>query len=75
MAETGGPEAAEKVRAAGTDRFEVRGFRKLTCHAVEDGSYRCAFAVDLSVLNGELRRLVNGRFFNGPNGLSFASEV
>jgi hypothetical protein len=75
VAETGGPEAAEKVRAAGTDRFEVRGFRKLACHAVEDGGYRCGFSVELGVLNGELHRRMNGRFFGGPNGLSFASEV
>jgi hypothetical protein len=75
VAETGGPEAVEKVRLAGTDRFEVRGFRKLACNAVEDGGYRCTFSVDLDVINGELHRRMNGRFFGGPNGLSFASEV
>lgn len=75
VAEIGGPDAVEKVRAAGTDRFEVRGFRKLTCNALEEGGYRCAFSVDLGVLNGELHRRVSGRFLGGPNGLSFASEV
>jgi hypothetical protein len=75
VAETGGPAAVEKVRAAGTDRFEVRGFRKHACNAVEDGGYRCVFSVDLGVLNGELHRRINGRFIGGPNGLSFVSEV
>jgi hypothetical protein len=75
VAETGGPGAVEKVRAAGTDRFEVRGFRKQTCAAIDDGGYRCTFAVDLGVFNGELHRRISGRFFRGPDGLSFASEV
>jgi hypothetical protein len=73
-AETGGREALAKIQTAGTDRFELRAFRKLDCMRVPERGYRCDFAVDIGVVNGNIQRRLNGRFSSGPNGLRFVSE-
>jgi hypothetical protein len=68
--ETGGPEAVAKIRAAGTDKFEVRSFQKLNCaRSGTKPGYVCGFMVDLEVVNGELQTVLVGRFFAGTNGL------
>jgi hypothetical protein len=75
-AETGGPGAVERIRQAGTDRFEIRSFRKLDCARDEAGEgHVCDFAVDIDVVNGSLQRQLTGRFFAGPDGLKFAHDV
>jgi|SRR4051812_27234484 hypothetical protein len=68
VAETAGREGVERVRAAGTDRFELRTFSKHDCVRSEAG-YTCAFDVDLSVVNGSIRQTFTGRFVSGPGGL------
>jgi len=76
VSETGGPEAAEHLRAIGSDRFAVKSFRKLECtRGAAKQSYVCAFAVDIEMMNSDLQRQVNGRFLIGPRGLTFAEEV
>jgi hypothetical protein len=72
--EIGGAEALAKIRAAGTDRFELRTFRKLDCMRAPERAYRCDFTVDIDVVNGSLQRRLSGRFTDGPDGLVFASE-
>jgi hypothetical protein len=76
VTEAGGPEALDKVREAGSDRFAIRSFRKLDCARSSDTpSYVCAFSVDIELMNGDLQRRMNGRFLAGPQGLVFAEEV
>ncbi len=72
--ESEGMEAAERLRAAGQDRFNITAFRKLQCQMAEQG-YVCAFAVDVGLVNGSLQRTVTGRFVSGPGGLIYAEEV
>jgi hypothetical protein len=68
--ETGGPEAVARIRAAGTDKFEIHNFQKLNCaRSATKPGYVCGFMVDLGVVNGELQSLLVGRFFPGSNGL------
>jgi hypothetical protein len=71
--ESGGPAAVAKIRAAGTDRFEIRMFQKLTCtrNGGEPG-HVCGFMVDIDVVDGGLQSVLVGRFFPGSNGLDFA---
>jgi hypothetical protein len=74
VAETAGADAVARVQAAGTDRFEVRAFRKLECRRDEIG-HLCDFAVDISVTTGLMQHTLKGRFLPGPGGiLSFAQE-
>jgi len=73
-AETGGREALARIQAAGTDRFELRTFRKLDCMRAPERGYRCDFAVDIGVVNGSLQRRLSGRFTSGPDGMRFVSE-
>jgi hypothetical protein len=74
VAETAGPDGVARIKAAGTDRFQVQGFRKLDCHRDEMG-YVCNFAVDVSVTNGLIQHTLKGRFEQGPGGsLTFAQE-
>jgi hypothetical protein len=75
IAETGGPEALEKVREAGTDRFEIRSFAKLDCMRGEKPGHVCGFAVDVSTVGGSLQHTLTGRFFSGSRGLIFAHEA
>ncbi len=76
VAESGGPEAIEKIRQVGSDRFTVRSFRKLDCaRAADRVGYVCAFAVNIELMNGNLERHMNGRFSSGSGGLAFAEEV
>jgi len=75
VAETGGPAAVEQVRAAGTDRFAIRTFRKLDCARLDEGrGFVCGFAVDIDVVNGVLHRTLSGYFLPGPNGPVFKYE-
>ena len=72
VAETSGPEAVDKLRQAGTDRFAVRTFKKQDCLRGETGY---AFAVDLTVVTGNIQQMVRGRFQPGRDGqLTFTQE-
>ena len=73
--ESGGPQAADAIRINGTHRFEVRAFQKRACvRLTGQRGYRCEFFVDIDVVNGLLQRSLTGRFFAGPQGLTFAQE-
>lgn len=76
VAEAGGPDAVEKIREVGSDRFAIRSFRKLDCaRTPATVGYICAFAVNIELMNGYLERHMNGRFAPGSGGLAFAEEV
>jgi hypothetical protein len=76
VVEAGGPEAADQLRQAGSDRFAIRSFHKLDCaRDTGDAGYVCGFAVDIELMNGDLQRRMSGRFINGAQGLAFAEEV
>ena len=76
VAETGGAEAADKVRQNGTDRFHINAFEKRECVRYADGrGHVCSFTVQIDLLNGALRGTMTGRFFTSPGGLSFTPEV
>src|SRR5262245_36566833 len=62
LEETAGAEAVARVREAGTDQFEVRGFRKIDCVVEEAEAYHCNFTVDVSVVGGVIEKTVSGRF-------------
>jgi hypothetical protein len=71
--EVGGPKAVAKIRAAGTDRFEIHTFEKLNCtRSAAQPGYVCGFAVDIGVVNGGLQSVLVGRFYPGSNGLDVA---
>ena len=73
--ETGGPEAEAKIRAAGTDRFEIRAFQKLNCaRSATRAGYVCGFTVDIAVVQGALQSVLVGRFIPGASGLDFLLE-
>ena len=73
--ENGGPQAADAIRINGTHHFEVRAFQKRACVRLTGlRGYRCEFSVDIDVMNGLLQRSLAGRFFAGPQGLTFAQE-
>jgi hypothetical protein len=75
VAETAGEEGLERVRAAGTDQFAIRGFRKQTCSPGETG-YVCDFDVELTVVNGMIQQSLKGRFVAGPAGdLTFQHAI
>lgn len=75
VAESSGPEAVAKVRAAGTDRFEILSFRKLYCMPGEKLGHVCSFAVDIGVRDGSLREILLGRFFLRDDGLAFTHDA
>lgn len=71
VAEADGPEAVQKIRQAGNDRFSVQSFRKLDCTRGVDAAYFCSFAVDIELKNGKVERQMNGRFSSSSRGLVF----
>ncbi len=71
VAEADGAEAVQKIRQAGSDRFAVRGFRKLDCTRGVDAAFFCSFAVDIELNNGKVQRQMNGRFSPSSRGLVF----
>jgi hypothetical protein len=74
--EVSGAEALEKIRQAGGDRFSIRSFRKLDCSRAGDVGYRCSFAVDIELINGNLERRLEGLFSpDSYGGLGFAEEI
>jgi len=76
VAEASGEDARDKIKAAGTDRFEIRAFRKLECmHSDGKSGYVCGFAVDIGVIGGEFQQTLTGRFFRGPDGLAFTHDA
>lgn len=76
VTEVNGPEAADQVRQAGSDRFAIRSFRKLDCvRTYGESAYICNFAVDIELMNGDMRRRLSGRFSASPQGFAFADEV
>ena len=73
--ETYGPEGVARIRAAGTDRFEVREFKKLECVREDDG-YVCNFSVDVSVATGSIAQTIRGRFvLNADQTLTFIQDI
>jgi hypothetical protein len=75
VAETGGADALDQVRAARTDEFDIRSFTKLDCAASPGRpGYVCGFAVRVGVATGMLERTMTGRFYPGPHGLVFVNE-
>jgi hypothetical protein len=76
VAEVGGYEAVQRVRAAGTDRFTIRSFRKRDCtRNSEMPGFMCDFAVDIDVVNGALSHTLSGHFVPGPHGLVFRDDA
>ena len=74
--ETGGQEALDRIRAAHTEEFDIRDFRKLDCsRSVAQIGHVCEFAVRIGVVSGTLRRKVIGRFYTGSRGLVFDYEA
>ena|SRR6266545_5026467 len=75
VAETGGPEAVDKVREARTDEFDIRWFRKLDCsRSARRPGHVCEFAVRVGVVSGTIEQTMTGRFYFGARGLVFAYE-
>ncbi|MGZ3410140.1 MAG: hypothetical protein ACXWJW_04390 [Xanthobacteraceae bacterium] len=75
LQETGGAQAVERVKEVGTDRFEVRSFKKLDCERDANG-HVCSFSVDVSVVSGEIAQRVRGHFVSGPDhGLTFVQDI
>jgi len=76
VAETGGEEALAHIRAARTDEFEIRVFRKLECRP-SDGKpgHLCDFAVAIETVAGPIERSVAGRFFDGAAGLAYDGDL
>lgn len=72
--ESGGPEAAARIRNSGMDRFAVRTFRKIECQRDERPGYACAFAVEIGLVDRDLQHRLSGRFLTGPGGLVFAGD-
>ena len=72
VAETGGPEAVDKVRQNGTDRFYINAVEKRECARYADGlGHVCTFTIQIDLVNGALRGTMTGRFFTAPGGLAF----
>jgi hypothetical protein len=65
--ETVGRDGVERVRAAGTDQFAIRSFKKNDC-ARSDAGHVCDFAVELTVVTGMIQQTLKGRFLTGPGG-------
>jgi hypothetical protein len=75
LEETAGPQAVARVREAGTDRFEVRAFKKLEC-ARDEAGHVCHFAVDVSVVSGVIEQTIKGRFMPGSGrNLTFVQDI
>ena len=75
IGESGGPEAVERVRMAGNDRFEIRNFRKIDCQsAATKSGFDCAFTVNIDLANGQMHRALKGRFYNSSGEIKFAFE-
>jgi hypothetical protein len=75
IAENGGEDALARVRAAGTDRFDIRSFTKLDCTSTTDKpGHLCDFTLRVGVVTGELQATMRGRFYAGPRGLVFVNE-
>jgi hypothetical protein len=73
VAETGGQKALDAVRAARTDEFDIRAFRKLDCSlSTAKPGHVCDFAVRIRVVTGTLEHIMSGRFYFGTGGLVFA---
>src|SRR5258708_34671001 len=76
VAETGGDVALEKIRAARTDEFAIRAFRKLDCaRGVPAHAYVCTFAVQVGVASGGLGQTMTRRFVDGPRGPALAPQA
>lgn len=75
IGEGGGREATERVHVAGNDRFEIRNFHKIDCRPSETKSgFDCAFAVNIILANGPMKRSLKGRFYNTSEGMQFALD-
>lgn len=73
--ETGGAQALERIRAARTDAFAIRDFRKGECRLNAGRSgHVCDFAVEIDTVAGPISRAIVGRFFVGPCGLVYDQQ-
>ena len=76
LEEAAGPAAVVTALSNGTDRYELRTFRKIECAPVQQGrGHLCTFDIDIGVVNGTLQRTLTGRFFGPANMLTFAEQV
>jgi hypothetical protein len=76
IADTQGDAAVQKIRQAGSDRFRIRTFRKLGCNRTQGEAHHCSFAVEIELMNGTLRRRIDGQFAPGTSGqLGFAESA
>lgn len=74
--ETGGAEAIARIKAAGTDRFDIRSFTKIECaRAQQRAGHVCGFTVDIDTAAGPRRYTLTGRFYRAPGGLEFGHEA
>ena len=70
--ETSGPDAVERIKAAGNDQFEISAFQKHECKQSRGNrGYDCTFNVDIELANGMMHRALEGRFYNTSTGLTF----
>jgi hypothetical protein len=81
MAETGGTHVLARIRAARTDEYEIRAFRKVECRPdnmspgqISPG-HVCAFQVEVETIVGPIERSLGGRFFIGPCGLAYDHDA
>ena len=76
MAATGGEPALARIRAAHTDAFEIRAFRKLECRPSDDKpGHLCDFVVEIDTVAGPIERAIVGRFFVRPGGLAYDHDA
>jgi hypothetical protein len=76
VVQTGGAEALARIRAARTDEFEIRAFRKIACRQSDRRpGHTCAFAVEVDTVAGPIVATIAGRFFLGPCGLAYEEDA
>lgn len=81
VAKIGGPQALARIRAARTDEYEIRGFRKVECRRDDRGAAQnasahvCGFVVEIDTVAGPFERSIDGRFVNGACGLAYDHDA
>jgi len=81
VVESGGPQALARIRAARTDEYEIRGFRKVECRRDDGGAgqnasaHVCVFVVEIDTVAGPFERSIDGRFIMGPCGLAYGHDA
>jgi len=76
VAGTAGPQGLARIRAAHTDEFEIRVFRKGKCRpSLGSPGHVCDFAVEIDTVAGPMTGSLVGRFYVSPHGLMFDRAV